>query len=174
MPEEELAEEEEREERPKKGLPKGPVMVFLLVVIGLIIAGVTAAVVAKIMAEKQKIPPIPIVYEEGVEHLKEEVALCTYELGEFLAKLQTPEEPIYVKVEKIALAYPEEYEFLPAELKERKYQIRDIVNDLLISSTPEIGTIEGKKAFKDKLLHQINSILRDGQIKEIYCELIVQ
>jgi flagellar basal body-associated protein FliL len=95
-------------------------------------------------------------------------------LGEFLAKLVSEEEPVYVRIESLALAYKVDYKFLPKELEERNLQMRDMVNDILIASTPEIGLLEGKKAFKEKLLYEFNQILRDGQIEEIYCELILQ
>lgn len=171
MAEEELVdkEEAEKEKKPKKGLPK-MVMIILIAVIGIIIAAVSAVVVSKKMMEAKKIEIEPI-EEKHVAHLPE---LHTHKLGEFLAKLVSPEEPVYVRIESLALAYKVDYEFLPEELEERQLQMRDRVNDILIASTPEIGTLEGKKAFKEKLLYEFNHILRDGQIEEIYCELILQ
>ncbi|MDI6751685.1 MAG: hypothetical protein QME07_02350 [bacterium] len=171
MAEEELVEEgeKEKEKKPKKGLPKMVIM-GLIAVIVIIIACVVAIVVSKKMIEAKKIEIEPI-KEKHIAHLPK---LHTHKLGEFLAKLVNPEEPVYVRIESIAIAYKVEYEFLPKELEERNLQMRDIVNDILISSTPEIGTLEGKKAFKEKLLYEFNHILRDGQIEEIYCELILQ
>lgn len=173
MAEEELAEEGaegEKEKKSKKGgLPK-IVIIVLIAVVAIIIAAVVAIVVSKKMMAAKKIEIEPI--EEKVEaHLPE---LHTHKLGEFLAKLVSEEEPVYVRIESLALAYKIDYEFLPKELEERQLQMRDIVNDILIASTPEIGTLEGKKAFKEKLLYEFNHILRDGQIEEIYCELILQ
>ncbi|MEK9148689.1 MAG: hypothetical protein AAB267_01440, partial [Candidatus Desantisbacteria bacterium] len=152
-----------------KGLPK-MVIIGLVAVIVIIIACVVAIVVSKKMMETTKIEIEPIEPKHEA-HLPE---LHTHKLGEFLAKLVNPEEPVYVRIESIAIAYKVEYEFLPKELEERNLQMRDVVNDILISSTPEIGTLEGKKAFKEKLLYEFNHILRDGQIEEIYCELILQ
>ncbi|MBU1262343.1 hypothetical protein KKG61_03025 [bacterium] len=171
MAEEELEKdaEGEKEAKPKKGLPK-MVMIILIAVIGIIIAAVVAVVVSKSMMEHKKIEIEPI-EKKHIAHLPE---LHTHKLGEFLAKLVSEEEPVYVRIDSLAVAYKIEYEFLPPELEERNLQMRDIVNNILISSTPEIGTLEGKKAFKEKLLYEFNHILRDGQIEEIYCELILQ
>jgi flagellar basal body-associated protein FliL len=171
MAEEELAEGEEagKEKKPKKGLPKMVIMI-LIALIGIIIAVVVAIVVSKKMMEAKKIEIEPI-KEKSPVHLPE---LHTHKLGEFLAKLVSEEEPVYVRIESLALAYKVDYKFLPKELEERQLQMRDIVNDILIASTPEIGLLEGKKAFKEKLLYEFNHILRNGQIEEIYCELILQ
>jgi len=174
MAEEEKKEgEEEKEKKPKKGLPKGPIIVVLSILIGLILAATTAIIVAKKISEKDEIPPPPIKTEE-IEY-KEKEEIHNFELGEFLAKVINPEEPTYVKIEKLTFSYDlKKYEFLPKELENRKPEIRDIINTILISSTPEIATGEGKKAFKEKIKKEINTILRDGQIEDVFCEVIVQ
>ncbi|MEW6482232.1 MAG: flagellar basal body-associated FliL family protein [bacterium] len=171
MAEEEKKEEEE-EKKPKKGLPKGPIVIVLAIIIGLVLSSVVAIIVAKKVAKEDKIPE-PLIKPEGIEEEEEEVYY--FELGEFLAKIINPEEPTYVKLEKLTFSYDaKKYEFLIKELEERKPEMRDIINTILISSTPEIATKEGKEAFKEKVLEEINSILRDGQIENVFCEIIPQ
>lgn len=165
-------EKEEKEAKPKKGIPKGPIIIVLTIIIGLILVGVTSIIVAGKVAKTNTIPEPPIKPEEKIEESEEE--LYTFEVGEFLAKIINPEEPTYVKVERLTFAYNPKYEFLIKELEERKPQIRDIINTILISSTKEIGTAEGKRAFKEEVLKEINTILRDGQIEDVFCEIIPQ
>ncbi|MEW6103604.1 MAG: flagellar basal body-associated FliL family protein [bacterium] len=170
---EEEKKEEEKEKKPKKGLPKGPIVIVLAIIIGLILAGVTAIIVTKMVAEKDEIPVSLIKPDEIEEDEKGEIH--NFELGEFLAKIINPEEPTYVKVEKLTFSYDaKKYEFLVKELEERKPEMRDIVNTILISSTPEISTREGKNAFKKEIKEEINAIFRDGQIENVFCEIIVQ
>jgi len=100
-----------------------------------------------------------------------------YNLGDFVARLVNPEQPTYVKIEDLFLsvAYETDCEFLlPEELENRRQELKKIVNDILISSTPEIGTLEGKKAFKEKILHRFNDVLQYGKIEDVYCELFIQ
>lgn len=171
MAEEEKVEEKE-EKKPKKGLPKGPIVIILAIIIGLVLAAVTSIIVAKKVAKEDKIPESPI-EPEPVEEKEEK--LHNFEIGDFLAKAINPDEPTYVKVEKLTFMYDaKKYEFLIKELEERKPQVRDIINTLLISSTPEIGTKEGKDAFKEEIKKEVNTILRDGQIEDVFCEVIIQ
>ncbi len=173
MAEEEKKEGEEKKKKAKKGLPKGPIVIVLAIIIGLILSGVTAIIVAKGVSKKDKIPEPPITGE--IEESVEEEGWHNFDVGDFLAKVINPEEPTYVKVEKLTFVYDvKKYEFLMEELGRRKPQIRDIINTILISSTPEIATKEGKSAFKKEILQEVNTILRDGQIEDVFCEVIIQ
>jgi Ca-activated chloride channel family protein len=120
---------------------------------------------------KPSLPGKVLRYREKEKSIKE--PYFTYELGQFLAKLVS-KEPRYGKIEKLTLKYERRYRQLAKELREKKEQIKKIVNDILISSTPEIGTSKGKKKFKERLIKEINRILKKGQIKDVYCEIIVQ
>ncbi|HAW50289.1 TPA: hypothetical protein DCX16_05015 [bacterium] len=174
MAEEEREEEVEKKEEKKFALPKGPIIIILSVIIGIVLIITTAIIVVNKVLKDIKTPPPIKIDEERETHLPKG-PLHSFEIGEFLAKIINPEEPTYVKIEKLSLAYnKDEYEFLLDELNERKLQIRDIINTILISSTKEIETAEGKEEFKKRISDELNKILRDGQIEEVYCELIVQ
>jgi flagellar basal body-associated protein FliL len=185
MAEEEIAEEEEEEEKPKRGIPKIAIVIGISLVC-LILAGVIGLFVKKKLTERPK-PHLIIDREEAVElrKLVEMPIPKIHNLGSFFARVQSLEEPIYVKIENLSLAfydedggeghgYGEEDKGVEGELIEKEFRIRDIVNTLLISSTPEIGTLEGKREFKEKLLHEVNHILHTGRIEAVYCEVILQ
>lgn len=174
MPEPEEKEEEKKEKK-KLALPKGPIIIILSIIIGIILVFTIAIVVANKVARRDKPPPTPIDLGEEKEGHLPDAPLHNFEVGEFLAKIINPEEHMYVKIEKLNFGYnKEEYGFLSLELEKRKPQIRDIVNTILISSTKEIETAEGKGAFKKRVIDEVNKVLRDGQVKDVYCELIVQ
>lgn len=169
---EEEKEKEEKEKAPKKGLPKGPIVIVLTIIIGLVLAAVTSIIVTKKAIEKVEPPEAPI-KPKPIEEIEED--LHNFEVGDFSAKIINPEEPTYAKVEKLTFMYDaKKYEFLIEELEKRKPQVRDIINTILISSTPEIGTREGKKALKEEILKEVNTILRDGQITDVFYEIIIQ
>jgi flagellar protein FliL len=95
--------------------------------------------------------------------------LTTLNLDEFVLNTADIDEPHYLRVE-LSLAYEgENNKKLAAELPKRKEQIRDII--LKILSQKEKQDIDEqfeRDRVKDEIKKEINNILRDGSVEEIY------
>lgn len=167
------AEGEEAEEK-KKG--KGGLTKILMIAIGAVVIVLIVIVVASIVAKKTATPP-ELEFEPEI-HKEEEpppVPHHTYDMGDYVARLADTEETHYVKITKLAVVYnAEKYEKVVAEIGERRAQIEDIVNTILIGQTMEVGTVEGKEALRREIVEKINAILREGKIEDVYFQIIVQ
>jgi flagellar basal body-associated protein FliL len=176
MAEEERAEEAAEAEEAEEAKPKGGLVKILMIVIGAIVLILIVVIVAAIVAKKQAKPP-ELEFEPEVVHEEElpPKPLHIYAIGKYIARLADPEEAHYVKLTDVTLLYDaDKYKFLAAELGEREYQIKDIINTILIGQTMEVGTVEGKKALKEEIKKAINDILREGKIEDINFQIIVQ
>lgn len=170
-----MAEEERvEEEKPKKGIPKLPVKLLLniaYIVGGLVIVVIVASIVAKAVKQPQiEFGPKP------VEGKKPHPVLATYLVKEeFIAKLADEEEIHLVKTGEFRLAYDSKNKSLAGELEERQFEIRDLINTILMTKTSkDLSSEEGKEGFKREVIDRVNSLLESGQIEDVYVELIIQ
>ena len=96
-----------------------------------------------------------------------------YPMDQFVVNLLSQSGGKYLKV---AFNIELDSEELVAELDSKKPLIRDIVIRSLSSKTfEEISTAKGKDRLKDEIVSNINDILADGQIKNIFfTDFVVQ
>lgn len=169
-------EKEEGEEKAKKskGIPK-----ILIFVAGGVVVLILAIVVSYMVAKSVKAPKIEFGVEREEERLPPPEPLEIGNIGEeeIIARLADEEEPHLVKVSEIYLAYDKKLKALGIELNDpaRKFQIRDIFNTVLMSrKSTDLITEEGRNELKRELIKKINSILINGEIKDIYMQIVVQ
>jgi flagellar basal body-associated protein FliL len=171
-----MAEEEREEleeERPKRALPKIPIK-LLFIVAGIVGGLVLIIIVASMVARSVRVSPVE--FGPGAREEKEAPPiLATWSAGmEFIARL-ADEEPRLVKTGDFRLAYDPKYKGLAAELDKRQFQIRDIINNVLITKTSrDLSSEEGKEEMEREIINRINALLRSGKIEDIYVQIIVQ
>jgi len=172
---EETSEEEgeggEKKPGGKKLVTPGLVKIILSIVVVIILIAISATVsviVTKKMVEKPRI--------EGEENIFKPVApaLNTTILDEFIMNTADP-EPHMIKL-KIALAYDKTNQLIQSEIGERIAQIRDIINTILSSKyLKDVSTPEGKENLKLEIKNELNNILINGKIKDVYfLEIFIQ
>lgn len=91
----------------------------------------------------------------------------------FLVNLSDPQGGRYLRLTmQFRLSSPQ----TAAEFTERKAELRDAVLMLLSSQkSDDISTLSGKMALKRTLMAQMNRLLRQGQVEDIYfTEFLVQ
>jgi flagellar FliL protein len=95
-----------------------------------------------------------------------------YDLKEFSISTKD-EQNHFIKV-KLSLGYPKEDLKLQTELIERKVQIRHIINILLSGKRyQDLDSVEEKIDLAEEIKASINTILRNGQVKEVYYQEFV-
>lgn len=176
MAKEEKEEKEEGEEKAKesKGMPK----MLIFVAAGVVVL-IIAIVVSYMVAKSVKAPKMEFGVERAEEKPPPPEPLEIGNIGEeeIIARLADQDEPHLVKVNEIYLAYDKKLKALGIELNNpaRKFQIRDIFNTVLMShKSTDLITEEGRNELKGELIKKINDILIDGQIKDIYMQIVVQ
>lgn len=170
------AETGEGEEAGKEKKDKGGLKKILMIAIGVVVILLIVIVVASKVAKKAATPPElefePEIHEEEEPPLP---ALHTYDMGDYIARLTDIEETHFVKITKLAIAYnAEKYELISAEIGERRAQVEDIINTILLGQTIEVATVEGKEALRKEIVEKINGVLREGKIEDVYFQIIVQ
>ncbi len=89
-----------------------------------------------------------------------------YPMDKFIVNLYTENSDRYIKT---ALNFELSTEELSAELDMKQPLIRDIVIKTLSAKTyEEISTIRGKENLKDDIVMQVNQVLSDGQVNNIF------
>jgi flagellar basal body-associated protein FliL len=170
--------EEEREEGEEKAKAKGLPKILIFIALGIVVL-IISIVVSYMVAKTVKAPKI----EFGVERVEEKPPPPEpLEIGnigeeEIIARLADQDEPHLVKVYEIYLAFDKKMKALALELNDpaRKFQIRDIFNTVLMTKkSTDLITEEGRNQLKRELIKKINAILVDGQIKDIYMQIVVQ
>lgn len=175
MAEEEKEKEEgEEKEKKSKGLPK-----MLIFVAGGIIVLIVVVIIAYMVAKSVKAPKMEFGVEKAEERVLPPEPLEIGNIGEeeIVARLADEDEAHLVKVNEIYLAFDKKLHELGIELNDpgRKFQIRDIFNTVLMSKkSTDLLTEEGRNELKRELIDKINAVLIDGQIKDIYMQIIVQ
>jgi len=96
-----------------------------------------------------------------------------YPMSQFVVNLLSEGGGKYLKV---ALDIELGEEELAAEMDMKKSLIRDIIIRALSSKTfEEVSTMKGKDRLKDEIVNQINEVLADGQINNIFfTDFVVQ
>ena len=96
-----------------------------------------------------------------------------YPMSQFVVNLLSESGGKYLKV---ALDIELSSEELAAEMDMKKSLVRDIIIRSLSSKTfEEVSTIKGKDRLKDEIVNQINDVLSDGQINNIFfTDFVVQ
>lgn len=160
-------EEEELEAGAAKRKLFGPSLVrTLLYVAAALVMLVISGTVAYVIARRVGVQP-------GQERISSEFTerkkpLAQYDLGEFSLNTSDPVEPHFIKITMV-LGYEEGNQLLQTEIVARRPQLRDIVINIVGAKTfSELATQDMRKELKDELLDSINSILKDGQIEEIF------
>lgn len=96
-----------------------------------------------------------------------------YPMSQFVVNLLSESGGRYLKVSLDIELGSEE---LAAELDMKKSLVRDIIIRALSSKTfEEVSTMKGKDRLKDEIVSQINDVLSDGYIKNIFfTDFVVQ
>ena len=172
--EEEEEEEEVTEEEEKPGFfttlktKLGRILAFVIGAIIVILISVGAAYWVSIRVNKERIREIG-----GKIHIPPPNPYATMELGEFTINIPgEDEEPHFIRV-KVFIAYQERKLALQAELARRRIQIKDKINMIISRKTKkELDTLDGKSNLKVEIKDQINQLLQNGKIMDIYFENI--
>jgi flagellar FliL protein len=95
--------------------------------------------------------------------------LTTLPLDEFKLNTADIDEPHFLRVQ-LSLAYKnEDNKKLAQELPQRKEQIRDIILKILSSKEKQdVDEETERQTVKDEIKKEINNVLVNGQIEEIY------
>jgi flagellar protein FliL len=154
----EAEDQEKSEEKKKSPLIKIIILVVLLAILG------GGGYVGYLKFLK---PPPPVTTEPPVEQS------VSADGGTFLVNLSDPGGKRYLKV---TVQFELSGQKANEELSRRNVEMRDLIIMLLSSKEyTEIGNASGKVSLKRELLRQVNKMLHDGQVKEIYfTEFLVQ
>jgi flagellar protein FliL len=146
------------EEKKKSSLVK----IIIMVVAVAALAGGGFFAYLKFFEKPQNEPKKPVVEQAVIQ-----------EMGTYLVNLADPGGKRYLK---ITMQFELTNAKVSQELARRTVEIRDKIIMLLSSKEyEEIGNPTGKMTLKKELISQLNRILQDGQVKEIYfTEFLVQ
>ncbi len=161
-------EVEEQKPEEKKFINFGAIIEWILShVLQLVIAAIIAGTVSFIVVSQMRAR----ISEEIVVQkspLKKEPAPLTFDLGSFNINTSDIDEPHFARL-KIYLGYPERNTALQAELSQRKFQIRDIVINVISSKRKEdLDESIERQELKEELKKLINNMLIEGEIIDIY------
>ncbi|MDD5051510.1 MAG: flagellar basal body-associated protein FliL [Sulfuricurvum sp.] len=184
-----MAEKEKEEKAPEEeGKKKSSNMLLIIIVAVLVLVLIIGGVVAFLMmgnedatakegATAKKEAPATSEKEASAESSAgneetTEVGLM-FPLETFTVNLLSESGRRYLKVEMNLEMGGEE---LSPELEEKKPVFRDIIIRILSSkSLEEISTIKGKEKLKQEIVHDLNTRLKDGKVKNVYfTDFVVQ
>lgn len=98
-------------------------------------------------------------------------------LADFPVNISGPDSDYIYKVEiKGNIVYPDDTRRTDAvvkEIQQRKAQIEDLINELLARQRYSELTREGPAVYKQELLTRINSVLQNGEIRDLYITGII-
>ncbi|MEW6103603.1 MAG: flagellar basal body-associated FliL family protein [bacterium] len=174
MTEEDLLLEEEEK---KPTLLSNPVVQIAVIVISLAVAVSLSAIISFMVAKSYKPYILVISPEKEKKIIPPPEALNSSKMGDFLVRLTDPDMPRYLKVKDLCIAYDgRKYKYLAAEIGERKAQIKELINDILIKKSSDVATYDGKMALKKEFISEINKILnpKKGRIEDVYMEILIQ
>jgi flagellar FliL protein len=169
-----VEEEERREEKEeKKGLGAlAPLLTkaILGIIVLIVIIGISYKVATYVKERRNK--TFQEIESIGSEE-KKKPPLEYEELGEFTGPLA--EEGHFYKATIRLWFDGKKFRHLAAELTERKWEIRDLIDTIMRGKTSVIQTKDGKEALKEELRERINELLIDGKIEKVLIdELVVQ
>ena len=171
----ELEEKEEQEEvnyAKEEGTKLSSKLVKILMLVAAFIVGIILMIIISNIVYNIKTKGETAVQERiwapGVTPKKE--PFQTLHLDPFRLNLNDPTgaNPVFIQLE-IALAYESNNIKLQTELLNRKFEIRDTIITLISSKTYEdLNTPDKIQSFKKEIQRQVNSLLINGLIEDIY------
>lgn len=144
-----------------------PIIKWLLYVAGAIFGIIIVAVIAMIVAKETATNTFTQM--KNVALVKPPPPLANYNFTEeFRINTSDKGEAHFVKM-KLAFGIAKEDQTLSAELAERNAQMRDLIN-LIVGrkSKDELINIEDQLDFREEIKAQVNHILTEGKIQEVY------
>lgn len=144
-----------------------PIIKWLLYVAGAIFGIIIVAVIAMIVAKETATKTFTQM--KNVALVKPPPPLANYNFTEeFRINTSDKGEAHFVKM-KLAFGIAKEDQTLSAELAERNAQMRDLIN-LIVGrkSKDELINIEDQLDFREEIKAQVNHILTEGKIQEVY------
>ena len=103
----------------------------------------------------------------------EVVEIDTYNIGQFTVKLADEGRDRYIRVD-MSLGY-ESDDSLAKELNDKTPMMREAVNTVLMSKESEEFDTEGIVKIKNEIKEEVNEILNQGKITEVYfTDIIIQ
>lgn len=181
MAEERLEEDEEKEEKDSagaqnydevggKGLSKGLIKILMFIAAGLvgIILMVVVSNIVFNMRNKGETKQEEVTWAPGVTPKKSPYQ--TLKIDPFKLSLNDPTgtNTVFLMFE-MAIGYEKNNIKLQTELSDRKFEMRDKILTLLASKTYEdLNTPDKVQTLKKEIKNQINTLLLNGLIEEIY------
>ncbi|EMN49672.1 flagellar basal body-associated protein FliL [Leptospira interrogans str. L1207] len=144
-----------------------PIIKWLLYVAGAILGIIIVAVIAMIVAKETATKTFTQM--KNVALVKPPPPLANYNFTEeFRINTSDKGEAHFVKM-KLAFGIAKEDQTLSAELAERNAQMRDLIN-LIVGrkSKDELINIEDQLDLREEIKAQVNHILTEGKIQEVY------
>ncbi|WP_426489564.1 flagellar basal body-associated FliL family protein [Leptospira interrogans serovar Copenhageni] len=144
-----------------------PIIKWLLYVAGAIFGIIIVAVIAMIVAKETATKTFTQM--KNVALVKPSPPLANYNFTEeFRINTSDKGEAHFVKM-KLAFGIAKEDQTLSAELAERNAQMRDLIN-LIVGrkSKDELINIEDQLDLREEIKAQVNHILTEGKIQEVY------
>ncbi|EMO03728.1 flagellar basal body-associated protein FliL [Leptospira interrogans serovar Icterohaemorrhagiae str. Verdun HP] len=144
-----------------------PIIKWLLYVAGAIFGIIIVAVIAMIVAKETATKTFTQM--KNVALVKPPPPLANYNFTEeFRINTSDKGEAHFVKM-KLAFGIAKEDQTLSAELAERNAQMRDLIN-LIVGrkSKDELINIEDQLDLREEIKAQVNHILTEGKIQEVY------
>ncbi|HOJ50709.1 MAG TPA: flagellar basal body-associated FliL family protein [Spirochaetota bacterium] len=170
---EEIEEKEDTETYTQEEGPKlSSKLVKMLMLVAAFIVGIIIMIIVSNIVYNIKTKGETAVQEKiwapGVTPKKE--PFQTLHLDPFRLNLNDPTgaNPVFIQLE-IALAYESNNIKLQTELLNRKFEIRDTIITLISSKTYEdLNTPDKIQSFKKEIQRQVNSLLINGLIEDVY------
>ncbi len=173
-----MAEEIEEEVVEKKS---GSNMVLILIVVLLVVLLIGGGLAAYLLLGSDDTPQVQQSTQQSDPAKRKATKRSSdyltigpmYPMSQFVVNLLSESGGKYLKV---ALDIELGSEELASEMDRKKSLIRDIIIRALSSKTfEEISTMKGKDRLKDEIVNDINEVLADGQINNIFfTDFVVQ
>ncbi|ALO26052.1 MULTISPECIES: flagellar basal body-associated protein FliL [Leptospira] len=144
-----------------------PIIKWLLYVAGAIFGIIIVAIIAMVVAKQTATSTFTQM--KNVALVKPPPPLANYNFTEeFRINTSDKGEAHFVKM-KLAFGIAKEDQTLSAELAERNAQMRDLIN-LIVGrkSKDELINIEDQLDLREEIKAQVNHILTEGKIQEVY------
>ncbi len=157
---------------PKLGGGRSKIVTILLWVAGAVVAVLMTVLISYLVAKKVKTEAFK--EEQNIVIAPAPLPLSNYHFpDEFRVNTADTAESHYIQV-SITLAYEGENKNLETELNARQSQMKHIINIILGGKTmDQLVTPLQKINLAEEIKSQINMILRDGKIVDVYFDQIV-
>ena len=151
---------------------RSKIVTILIWVVGSITAIVLMMLISYLMAKKVKTDSYK--EEQNIVIAPSPPPLMTYRFPkEFRVNTADIDDPHFIQM-KLAFGYQEENKALDTELIHRQAQMQHVINIILGGKKKEeIITVLQKLNLAEEIKSQINMILSEGKIEEVYFEELV-